>query len=138
MTTAETKQKSYVATSTKMGKNFIQKIVSYFLQTQLLRFCKIFFLSCLKTIAKLFRIPKFHQKLQNTNSHAPMFLQNVFKIFSCLGNNSSKMLNFEGMKCAQKSSYLKFFFGNSMYMNPRYYKYHLAQFIYNRGGRKAF
>ncbi len=40
--------------------------------------------------------------------------------------------------CLKKSSYLKFFCGNPIYMSPRDYKYHFTQFIYNWGGGTVF
>ncbi len=53
--------------------------------------------------------------------------------------NSSKMLKFEGMKRVfEKILILKFFGGNPLYMDPRDYKYHFPQYIYNKGGGRAF
>ncbi len=53
--------------------------------------------------------------------------------------NFSKMLNFEGMKCVFKKVIKKIFtviLGR--YMKPRDYKYHFAQFMYNRGGDRTW
>ncbi len=92
--------------STDLYTKCIQKVVRYFFETPK-TFLKIFsffqsvtrifltfnisakFLpSFLKTIAKFFCTPKFHQKLRNINICTPVYLHIFFQNFSTSDNNS--------------------------------------------------
>ncbi len=111
-----------------MCRKFIQKVVSYFFETpsQLpSRFSNIFwiFLQVLlgdffnfyiyakftpsfpKTITKFFRIPKFHQKLRNTNFCTPMLLQCFFKISSQNNFSTNLAIDFKMSQWFSKKFY---------------------------------
>ncbi len=65
----------------------------------------------------------------------------AFFFFVCkflIGGNSSKMLNFEGMKCvSEKVLILNIFLRQSFVYGSQRYKDHFVQFTYNRREGRA-